>query len=41
VTTIKEWGENGLTQAYFFVQPGSQLQQLEALQCFKQLVAEE
>lgn len=36
---IKEWARKGLTEAYFFVAPGSQKdQQLEALQYFKELV---
>ena len=36
---IKEWEEEGLTHAYFFVQPGTQKDhQLQALEYFKQLV---
>ena len=36
---IKEWREKGLTEAYFFVQPGiSKNHQLEALEYFKLLV---
>ncbi len=42
---IKEWGQTGLSEAYFFVQPSglkdNTMLQIEALQYFKQLVAEE